>query len=93
MKQDVTIKGAAHSSIIHDSAIKHVTGRAEYTDDLNEPAGTLHAYLGLSTVAHGRITSLDLDAQAGEDAKYSVQLENCGKVEKIGTGLQGTATA
>ena len=39
------------------------------------------------------ITSLDLDAQAGEDAKYSVQLENCGKVEKIGTGLQGTATA
>ncbi len=62
MKQDVTIKGAAHSSIIHDSAIKHVTGRAEYTDDLNEPAGTLHAYLGLSTVAHGRITSLDLDA-------------------------------
>ena len=39
------------------------------------------------------ITSLDLDAQAGEDAKYSVQLENSGKVEKIGTGLQGTATA
>ena len=38
------------------------------------------------------ITSLDLDAQAGEDAKYSVQLENSGKVEKIGTGLQGTAT-
>ncbi len=33
------------------------------------------------------ITSLDLDAQAGDDAKYSVQLENCGKVEKIGEGL------
>src|SRR5690554_622999 len=27
-----------------------------------EPAGTLHAYLGLSTVAHGTIVSLDLDA-------------------------------
>lgn len=37
------------------------------------------------------ITSLDLDAQAGDDAKYSIQLENCGKVEKVGTGLNGEA--
>mgnify|MGYP002521610330 FL=1 len=37
------------------------------------------------------ITSLDLDGQAGDDAKYSIQLENSGKVEKVGTGLQGTA--
>lgn len=37
------------------------------------------------------ITSLDLDAQAGDDAKYSLQLENCGKVEKVGTGLNGEA--
>ncbi len=35
------------------------------------------------------ITSLDLDAQAGEDAKYSVQLENCGKVEKNRRRLAG----
>jgi len=62
MKQDVSVKGAAHSPIIHDSAEKHVTGRADYTDDLMEPVGTLHAYLGLSTVAHGRITAMDLDA-------------------------------
>jgi len=61
MKQDVSVKGAAHSPIIHDSAEKHVTGRADYTDDLMEPVGTLHAYLGLSTVAHGRITAMDLD--------------------------------
>lgn len=32
------------------------------------------------------ITSLDLDAQAGDDAKYSVQLENCGPVEKVSDG-------
>ena len=25
----------------HDSAIKHVSGLAEYTDDINEPPGTL----------------------------------------------------
>lgn len=30
------------------------------------------------------ITSLELDGQAGDDAKYSVQLENSGAVEKIG---------
>lgn len=39
------------------------------------------------------ITSLDLDGQAGDDAKCSIQLENCGKVEKLTTGLQETATA
>ena len=32
------------------------------------------------------ITSLDLDAQAGDDAKYSVQLENCGPVGKVSDG-------
>lgn len=37
------------------------------------------------------ITSLELDGQAGDDAKYSVQLENCGKVEKLGHGLSETA--
>ncbi|MTH63829.1 xanthine dehydrogenase molybdopterin binding subunit [Paracoccus shanxieyensis] len=62
MKQDVIARGAAHSSIIHDSAEKHVTGQADYTDDLTLPEGTLHAYLGLSTVAHGRISRMDLDA-------------------------------
>ena len=34
------------------------------------------------------ITSLDLDAQAGDDAKYSIQMDNYGKVEKVGNGLQ-----
>jgi predicted secreted protein len=33
------------------------------------------------------ITSLELDGQAGDDAKYNAKLENCGKVEKVGTGL------
>ena len=36
---------------------------------------------------HYLITSLELDAQAGEDSKYSVKLQNCGKVDKIGSGL------
>ena len=60
MKDDMTtIRGQAHQDTIHDSAIKHVTGRADYTDDLAEPYGLLHAYLGLSQCAHGRITGMD----------------------------------
>lgn len=34
---------------------------------------------------------LELDGQAGDDAKYSVQLENCGKVEKLTGILSETA--
>ncbi|MDD7970009.1 xanthine dehydrogenase molybdopterin binding subunit [Roseinatronobacter alkalisoli] len=62
MKDADRIHGAAHESHIHDSAIKHVTGRAEYTDDITEPAGCLHAYIGTAGIAHGHITALDLDA-------------------------------
>ncbi|MCK5932718.1 MAG: xanthine dehydrogenase molybdopterin binding subunit [Fulvimarina manganoxydans] len=57
-----TISGTVHRDRIHDSAAKHVTGRADYTDDIVQPEGTLHAYLGLSTVAHARIRGLDLAA-------------------------------
>ncbi|MFN8157829.1 MAG: xanthine dehydrogenase molybdopterin binding subunit [Candidatus Nanopelagicales bacterium] len=42
-----------------ESAGLHVTGRATYVDDIPEPEGTAHGVLVLSTVAHGRITSLD----------------------------------
>lgn len=62
MKNDVKIHGAAHTDLQHDSATKHVTGAADYCDDIAEPVGTLHAYLGVSQVAHGRIKSVDLGA-------------------------------
>ena len=45
----------------HESAHLHVAGEATYTDDLPELAGTLHAALGLSPVAHGRLLGIDLD--------------------------------
>jgi xanthine dehydrogenase large subunit len=45
----------------HESAHLHVAGAAPYTDDIPELAGTLHAALGLSPVAHGVIEALDLD--------------------------------
>ncbi len=46
----------------HDSARMHVTGTARYVDDLPVPAGTLHLAFGLSTIAHGEITGMDLSA-------------------------------
>lgn len=58
----MSIKGGVHLPEAHESAAKHVTGRATYTDDIPEPIGTLHAYLGLSEQAHGTITDLDLTA-------------------------------
>ncbi|KAA0013883.1 xanthine dehydrogenase molybdopterin binding subunit [Billgrantia pellis] len=57
-----TVHAAPHPHArAHESAIKHVTGRAAYIDDLKAPADTLHVALGLSPVAHGRLTRLDLD--------------------------------
>jgi xanthine dehydrogenase large subunit len=46
----------------HDAAPLHVTGQARYIDDLPPPADVLHLAFGLSTVAHGEITGLDLSA-------------------------------
>jgi xanthine dehydrogenase large subunit len=51
-----------HKPKPHDSGAKHVAGTAEYIDDIIEPVGTLHAYLGLSERAHAKIVAMDLDA-------------------------------
>ncbi|NKJ08372.1 xanthine dehydrogenase molybdopterin binding subunit [Rhizobium sp. SG741] len=59
-----TITGGVHTSPRHDSAHKHVAGTAIYIDDISEPAGTLHAGLGLSNVAHGVLKEVDLSAVA-----------------------------
>jgi xanthine dehydrogenase large subunit len=45
----------------HESAALHVAGTATYIDDLPELAGTLHAALGLSPVAHGRLRGISVD--------------------------------
>jgi xanthine dehydrogenase large subunit len=46
----------------HDAAPLHVTGQARYIDDIPTPANALHLAFGLSTVAHGEITGIDLAA-------------------------------
>ena len=47
-------------SLIHDSGKKHVTGFAEYTDDLTEPFNTLYGAIGWSKKAHAQIKKIDL---------------------------------
>jgi xanthine dehydrogenase large subunit len=44
----------------HESAALHVLGQANYTDDIAEVRGTLHAALGLSGKPHAKIVSIDL---------------------------------
>jgi xanthine dehydrogenase large subunit len=53
---------SVHAAVAHDSAEKHVAGRAFYIDDLPEPAGLLHLFVGQSTRAHARLKRLDLSA-------------------------------
>ncbi|MCA0205526.1 MAG: xanthine dehydrogenase molybdopterin binding subunit [Proteobacteria bacterium] len=53
---------SVHKPLPHDAAPLHVTGEARYVDDIPTPAGTLHLAFGLSTVAHGEITAMDLSA-------------------------------
>jgi xanthine dehydrogenase large subunit len=59
MKDNVSIIGSAHTNVNHDSAVKHVTGQADYTDDIALPQGALHAYLGVSDVAHAKLLGID----------------------------------
>ncbi len=56
-----TINGRVGTPQPHESAHLHVSGEAQYIDDLPEPIGTLHAAIGMSERAHARIRSIDLD--------------------------------
>ena len=44
----------------HDAAPLHVSGTARYVDDIPTPKGTLHLAFGLSPIAKGRITAMNL---------------------------------
>jgi xanthine dehydrogenase large subunit len=82
------IAGArGHSTPPHESAHLHVSGQATYTDDAPELHGTLHAALGLSPLAHGKLLAIDLDrlrAQPGVVAVFTAAdipaANDCGPV-------------
>jgi xanthine dehydrogenase large subunit len=54
------ISAPVHRDLRHDSAHKHVSGEADYIDDMVAPEGTLHMAAGLSDRAHADILDLDL---------------------------------
>ena len=44
----------------HESGSKHVSGYANYIDDIIEPEGTLYGAIGLSKKAHAIIKKIDI---------------------------------
>ncbi|SMX30046.1 Xanthine dehydrogenase molybdenum-binding subunit [Pelagimonas phthalicica] len=63
-------------SLPHDAARLHVTGAARYVDDIPVPADCLHLAFGLSQIACGRITSINLDAVRAAPGVVGVWLAN-----------------
>jgi len=53
-----------HRPVVHDSAHKHVTGRAVYVDDIPAPPRLLEIFVAFADVARGRLKRLDLAAVA-----------------------------
>jgi len=60
----------------HDSASKHVSGYAIYTDDIKEPYGTLHGAIGWSKKAHAIIKKIDLSEVWKSEGVISVAEHN-----------------
>ena len=61
-----------NKSIAHDSAAKHVSGLAKYTDDISEPLNTLYGAIGWSKNAHAKIKRIDLDAVKNSEGVVSI---------------------
>ena len=56
----------------HDSAYKHVSGTAEYTDDIKEPHDTLFGAIGWSKKAYAKIKNIDLNEVINSEGVVSV---------------------
>ena len=61
-----------NKNLAHDSGIKHVSGFAEYTDDISEPLNTLYGAIGWSKKAHAKIKKIDLEKVKKSEGVVSV---------------------
>jgi len=78
------------TSKLHDSAVKHVTGQAVYTDDIPEPAGALVGYLAQSKWAHAKILLMDLTAVRAHPGVVAVyEATDIPGVNDVGPVLKG----
>jgi len=66
------IAGGVRAPRAHDSAAKHVAGRAAYVDDIPTPPGCLHLAFGLSGRARARLASVDLSAVRAAEGVVAV---------------------
>ena len=61
-----------NKNLAHDSGVKHVSGFAEYTDDISEPLGTLYGAIGWSKKAHAKIKKINLENVKKSEGVVSV---------------------
>ena len=77
-KQSSKVAGKVGVSHKHESADKHVSGKAIYIDDRPELANQLHGAIGQSTIDHGVVKSMDLSAVKANPGVVSVITSNDG---------------
>lgn len=66
------IKGGVRQPLPHESAHLHVTGEAEYVDDIPELPGTITAYILKSSKAHAKIKKIDKSKALALKGVYAV---------------------
>ena len=62
--------------LTHDTAPLHVNGAARYVDDIPLPANAVHLAFGLSPIARGEFTALDLSQVKAADGVITVLTAN-----------------
>ncbi|NNE84804.1 MAG: molybdopterin-dependent oxidoreductase, partial [Alphaproteobacteria bacterium] len=72
MSVDSDIVGAVHTKVRHDSARGHVTGQAQYIDDMPLLPGALEVVLVTSPHPHAGIVSIDVSAARAADGVRGV---------------------
>lgn len=61
MGNNADSNAVAGVSTAHDSAVEHVSGYARYVDDMENSENQLHIAIGVSSIAHGELESLNLE--------------------------------
>jgi len=70
-----SVAGTDNRSVAHESALKHVTGRAQYLDDMPEWPDQLHVATVGAGCAHGEIERIDLEAARGAPGVVDIILQ------------------
>ena len=79
-----------HENREHESAKKHVSGLANYTDDILEPDGLLLGAIGWSKKSNAIINKIDLtDVNNSEGVKCVITYEDIPGINDVGPVLPG----